>query len=109
MAIKVPAWLSTAWATIKDRFKAFFATKTGKIVALVVVVVFVSFISGGVGNVVGCVKQKALTDIVSLELKSKQDELDKTKAALEKCTDNLTQVSDEYKKLLDKAKKKGIK
>jgi hypothetical protein len=64
------AKIKAFFGAINAKLSAFWATKTGKIVLILALVLVTNFFSGGVGNMVGCARQAKKTTEVSDELKN---------------------------------------
>lgn len=82
-------------SVLKEKLAAIWASKAGKIVIAIIIIALVAFFSGGIGKIVGCVQQKAKTDVV-------EDKLDEAKKEI-KDKDKVIDVLD--KKLGKKEKK----
>ncbi len=91
-----------AWAKIK----AVWATKIGKIAIIVVVALGIAIPSGGIGSLVGCLKQKVKTDAVKEELKDTEKDLKAVTAEKDKAVKEKAKLQEELDKKDKKKKKK---
>jgi uncharacterized membrane-anchored protein YhcB (DUF1043 family) len=74
------------------KIKTLLSTKTGKVIAAIVIALVIGFFSGGIGTAVGCVKQMKEThavqiqlDAAEVQLKAYEKQIAEQKAALKKC------------------------